>query len=81
MTIEGEKDDITGVGQCSAALDLCTNLPDEMKTKLIQPGVGHYGVFNGSKFRDFIFPQMLDFIHSHEKGTKSAKRLIEMSAI
>ena len=65
FTIEGEKDDITGRGQTKAALDLCSGLPDKMKSHLTQPKVGHYGVFNGSRFRNHIQPKMRDFIRAH----------------
>ena len=51
MTIEGEKDDITGIGQCRAALDLCSSIPEAMKLHYECAGVGHYGIFNGSRFR------------------------------
>ena len=59
MTVEGEKDDITGRGQTKAALDLCKNLPDEKKNHYVQATVGHYGVFNGSRFRHFIRAQRM----------------------
>jgi poly(3-hydroxybutyrate) depolymerase len=64
MTIEGEKDDITGRGQTRAAHDLCTGLPDGRKVHYVQPRVGHYGVFNGSRFRNHIQPRMRDFIRA-----------------
>ncbi len=64
MTVEGEKDDISGIGQTQAAHDLCANLPDKMKIDYIQPGVGHYGVFNGSRWRTEIQPRVKDFIRS-----------------
>ncbi|MGI9386184.1 MAG: polyhydroxyalkanoate depolymerase, partial [Methyloligellaceae bacterium] len=66
LTVEGEKDDITGVGQCSAAHNLCTGLPDSMKKQYIQQGVGHYGVFNGSRFRNEIAPRISQFIDRYE---------------
>ena len=62
MTVEGERDDITGVGQTFAAQTLCTNLPDALRAHHLQPGVGHYGVFNGSRFRGEILPKIQDFI-------------------
>jgi poly(3-hydroxybutyrate) depolymerase len=65
MTVEGEHDDISGVGQTKAAHGLLTNLPDELKTHWLQPGVGHYGVFNGSRFRAEIAPRIADFVLSH----------------
>lgn len=63
--IEGEKDDIAGIGQTKAALDICTNLPEEKKEYLLQPEVGHYGIFSGSKFRKFIAPRIAEFIKKH----------------
>lgn len=62
MTIEGEKDDISGVGQTAAAHDLCCNVPDSRKVHYLQMGVGHYGVFNGSRFRKEIAPRMVAFM-------------------
>lgn len=61
MTVEGEKDDISGVGQTAAAHDLCPNIPDSRKVHHLQTGVGHYGVFNGSRFRREIAPRIIDF--------------------
>lgn len=61
MTVEGEKDDISGIGQTQAAHDLCTKLPKEMQLDYIQPGVGHYGVFNGNRFRTEIAPRVTEF--------------------
>jgi poly(3-hydroxybutyrate) depolymerase len=62
LTIEGERDDISGVGQTEAAHDLCTSLPPEKKKHHLQMGVGHYGVFSGSKFRRDVVPLITDFI-------------------
>ncbi len=61
MTVEGENDDISGVGQTQAAQDLCVNIPPALKQHYLQLGVGHYGVFNGSKFRSQIAPRIVDF--------------------
>jgi poly(3-hydroxybutyrate) depolymerase len=66
MTIEGEHDDISGVGQTEAAHRLCVNIPDAHKAHWLQPGVGHYGVFNGSRFRSEIAPRIADFVLSHD---------------
>ncbi|MBO6894498.1 MAG: polyhydroxyalkanoate depolymerase [Roseibium sp.] len=76
LTVEGEKDDITGRGQTKAAHDLCTSLSDEMKVHYEQPNVGHYGVFNGSRWRSEIAPRVMDFIRSNRPGTpkKSAPK-------
>ena len=65
MTIEGELDDITGLGQTEAAHGLCKNIPDNQKIHLVQKGVGHYGVFNGRKFRSEIAPAITSFMHSN----------------
>ncbi|MBK0400546.1 polyhydroxyalkanoate depolymerase [Limibaculum sp. M0105] len=67
MTIEGEKDDITGRGQTEAALALCENIPEAKKFHYTQPKVGHYGVFNGSRFRMHIQPKIRDFIRANRK--------------
>lgn len=64
MTVEGEKDDITGRGQTKAAQDLAANLPDAKRMHYVQPKVGHYGVFNGSRFRQHIQPKIRDFIRA-----------------
>ena len=67
LTVEGENDDISGIGQTQAAHDLCVNIPDHMQEDYIQAGVGHYGVFNGSRWRNEIQPKVRDFIRSHHK--------------
>lgn len=70
MTIEGELDDISGIGQTQAAHDLCPNIPQAMQLDHIQKGVGHYGVFNGRRFREEIYPKQLEFILKHNKAQK-----------
>jgi len=67
MTVEGEHDDISGVGQTQAAHALCVNIPPEHKAHWLQPGVGHYGVFNGSRFRAEIAPRIADFVLSNNR--------------
>ncbi|HKA73235.1 MAG TPA: polyhydroxyalkanoate depolymerase [Xanthobacteraceae bacterium] len=74
LTVEGEKDDISGVGQTEAAHRLCTGIPAERKAHHLQLGVGHYGVFNGSRFRSEIAPRIADFILSNQKRVKSGWR-------
>tara|TARA_R110002072_G_scaffold123089_6_gene258257 strand:+ start:1085 stop:2347 length:1263 start_codon:yes stop_codon:yes gene_type:complete len=66
LTIEGENDDISGIGQTQAAHTLCSELSDTLKEDWIQPDVGHYGVFNGRRFREQIAPMMKRFMT--EKG-------------
>ena len=67
MTVEGEKDDITGVGQTEAAQRLATGLPSERRRHLSVEAVGHYGIFNGSRWRNLIQPQVREFIHAHSR--------------
>jgi poly(3-hydroxybutyrate) depolymerase len=62
FTIEGEKDDISGVGQTYAANELCVNIPEWKKLYHLQKEVGHYGVFNGSRFRKETVPRIRKFI-------------------
>jgi len=66
MTVEGERDDISGVGQTRAAHDLCTGIADADRVHHEQAGVGHYGIFNGGKWRHQIAPRVKDFIAAHE---------------
>lgn len=67
LAVEGELDDISGVGQTKASIKLCSKLPDDMKHYHLQKGVGHYGIFNGSKFREHVLPVMVDFMKKHDK--------------
>jgi poly(3-hydroxybutyrate) depolymerase len=66
LTVEGENDDISGIGQCQAAHALCTGLTTDMRQDYVQPAVGHYGVFHGRRFREQIYPRIRDFIHAHD---------------
>ncbi len=74
VTIEGERDDICGPGQTAAAHDLCPNIPREMHYRYVQPGVGHYGVFNGSRFRAEVRPRIAEAIRSAELKRRFAGR-------
>jgi poly(3-hydroxybutyrate) depolymerase len=65
MAVEGERDDISGIGQTKAALDLATGLSASKKQYYLAEGAGHYGIFNGSKWRDRIAPQVEAFIARH----------------
>ena len=77
LCIEGELDDISGVGQTKAALEITPNLPDEMKEYHLQKAVGHYGVFNGGKWRSEIAPRIKRFIrtHDHEVGSGLGQKI------
>jgi poly(3-hydroxybutyrate) depolymerase len=65
LAIEGERDDISGIGQTKAALKISTGLDEKLKKYLMAEEVGHYGIFNGSKWRDRIAPVVEDWILSH----------------
>jgi poly(3-hydroxybutyrate) depolymerase len=77
MTIEGEKDDITGLGQTEAALHLCTNLSRAKKKHYTQPSVGHYGIFNGSRYRHEIVPRVVAFMSDHDIRGGNLKWLVQ----
>ena len=66
LAIEGERDDISGIGQTKAALKISTSLPDAMKQYHLAKGVGHYGIFNGSKWRTRIAPVVEKWIDRHD---------------
>jgi poly(3-hydroxybutyrate) depolymerase len=70
LTVEGENDDISGVGQTQAAQTICVNIPEEMRMHYLQPDVGHYGVFNGSRFRREIAPRIVNFTRQHSRAKK-----------
>lgn len=67
LTVEGERDDITGPGQTEAAHRLVRNLPAEKKSSYMQLGVGHYGVFSGRKFLSHVTPVISDFVKTHQR--------------
>lgn len=67
FTVEGAEDDITGLGQTEAAQDLLTGLPKSERMHYTQKEVGHYGVFNGSRWRQSIQPRVRDFIHGKRR--------------
>jgi poly(3-hydroxybutyrate) depolymerase len=62
LTIEGELDDISGLGQTQAAHALCTGLPEKKKHHLTVQGAGHYGIFSGRRWREVVYPQVREFI-------------------
>lgn len=71
MTVEGENDDISGVGQTQAAHGLCPNIPEAMRVLHVQAEVGHYGVFNGRRFREEIYPLARDFMNRAQEAGES----------
>jgi poly(3-hydroxybutyrate) depolymerase len=75
LTVEGENDDISGVGQTQAAHRLCMGIPAENKVHYLQHEVGHYGVFNGSRYRAEIAPRIRDFIRAYDlNGARGARK-------
>jgi poly(3-hydroxybutyrate) depolymerase len=66
LAIEGERDDISGIGQTKAALDIATKLPKAKKQYFMAEDVGHYGIFNGRKWREKIAPVVEKFIAANE---------------
>lgn len=73
LTVEGANDDICSPGQTRAAHELCTGIPAQHKQQHLQPGVGHYGVFSGSRWDREIYPVVRSFIAAHEGAGRSAK--------
>ncbi|WP_419825808.1 polyhydroxyalkanoate depolymerase [Sphingomonas sp.] len=66
LAIEGERDDISGLGQTRAALTIATALPEDGKRYYMAPGVGHYGIFNGRRWRETIAPVVEEWIAAHD---------------
>ena len=71
MTVEGENDDISGLGQTEATHAICSSIPDDRRVHYVQKGVGHYGVFNGSRFKSEIVPRISDFMLSAASAATS----------
>jgi polyhydroxyalkanoate depolymerase len=66
LTVEGELDDICGIGQTMAAHDLCSGLTPYMKRHHMQPGVGHYGVFSGRRWESQTYPVFRNLVLASE---------------
>lgn len=76
LAVEGERDDISGIGQTKAALDLATGLPDSKKHYYLAEGAGHYGIFNGSRWRDKVAPVAEAFFAKHAKSRNSKLKVV-----
>lgn len=74
LTIEGELDDISGAGQTRAAHDLCTGIPKSRQFHYDVEGAGHYGIFSGRRWRELVYPEVRDFIASHQTAPRSATK-------
>jgi poly(3-hydroxybutyrate) depolymerase len=68
LTIEGEFDDISGIGQTQAALKLCSGVDEGRKRHLAVEGAGHYGIFSGRRWREIVYPQVREFIAMAQRG-------------
>ncbi len=73
LTVEGELDDISGSGQTKAALKLCAGIPTQHKKHYEAIGAGHYGIFSGRRWRDFVYPEVWQFIMDHHVAPSTAK--------
>jgi poly(3-hydroxybutyrate) depolymerase len=72
FTIEGELDDISGLGQTEAAQDLCTGIADAHRQHWVVPGAGHYGIFSGRRWREAVYPRVKEFIRAAEQRATGA---------
>ena len=68
LTIEGELDDISGLGQTEAAHDLCSGIPAKRRQHQVIEGAGHYGIFSGRRWRETVYPQVRDFIRRFDRN-------------
>ena len=80
LTIEGELDDISGAGQTRAAHDLCTGIPKSRQFHYDVQGAGHYGIFSGRRWREKVYPQVRDFIASHQQASQQAVKIARPAA-
>jgi poly(3-hydroxybutyrate) depolymerase len=62
LTVEGQLDDISAPGQTIAAQDICRAIPENRRRNHLQKGVGHYGIFNGRRWREYIVPEVSRFV-------------------
>ncbi|GAC1330301.1 MAG: polyhydroxyalkanoate depolymerase [Mycobacteriales bacterium] len=73
LTVEAELDDMCAVGQTVAAHNLATGLTEDLRARHVQPGVGHYGIFAGSRWENEVFPVVRDFIETRAAETRAAE--------
>ena len=81
LAIEGELDDIAGLGQTQASLDLCSSVPESEKQYFEVMGAGHYGIFSGRRWREVVYPILRDFIARHHTGIVTTKRRAASQAL
>ena len=80
LTVEGELDDISGSGQTAAAHGLCSSITPRNRQHLEVPGAGHYGIFSGRRWREVVYPQVVQFILAHN-GTAGSKKIASKTAV
>lgn len=73
LTVEGELDDISGSGQTRAALKLCAGIDAKHKKHYEAVGAGHYGIFSGRRWREFVYPEVRQFILDHHTTSSKTK--------
>jgi poly(3-hydroxybutyrate) depolymerase len=73
LSIEGELDDIAGLGQTEAAQALCTGIPAARRSHFIVEGAGHYGIFSGRRWREVVYPKVRDFFHAQAQVAPAKK--------
>ena len=81
LAIEGELDDIAGLGQTQASLDMCSSVPESEKQYFEVMGAGHYGIFSGRRWREVVYPILRDFIAKHHTGIVTTKRRAASQAL
>ena len=80
LTVEGELDDISAPGQTIAAHDICSTLTQDQRLNLLQKGVGHFGIFNGRRWRDNVMPTVRGWIRQHDAGRTIPTLDVEFTA-
>jgi poly(3-hydroxybutyrate) depolymerase len=80
LTVEGEKDDISGAGQTRAAHGLCTGIDPKRHFHHDAMGAGHYGIFSGRRWREDVYPRLRDFIAAHQLGKAAAPKRVGAKA-
>jgi poly(3-hydroxybutyrate) depolymerase len=80
MTVEGQLDDISGLGQTEAAHRLCTGLTDDRKHHLTVAGAGHYGIFSGRRWRELVYPQVRDVMAAADAQYRTSTSVLRRSS-
>jgi poly(3-hydroxybutyrate) depolymerase len=81
MSVEGELDDISGSGQTRAVHDICTGVPKALQKHFEAKGAGHYGIFSGRRWREYVYPEVTAFIKSHHSTQALKKATVKKAAV